>query len=170
MRNAVCTGAFNALLHELNADLRWRKILGKDVPDTRMRDVELILRFFAFRYAVDRYEKPMKDFLSRYMRRHAQDADEQIARYRDEFTGVLEAVTEHLPERPFHIYAGFNSSAFDSVFSAFALHLDDIPDDVTERYERLSHSDEFEDLVKGGTTDVEQVRGRIRLAENALFG
>lgn len=170
VRNAVCTGSFNELLHELNADPRWRKIIGKEKPDTRMRDIELILRFFAFRHAVHKYEKPMKDFLSRYMRRHARDDAEQIARYREEFTDVLAAVTEQLPERPFHIYAGFNSSAFDSVFRAFASHLDDIPEDVAARYERLSGSDEFEDLVKGGTTDVEQVHGRIRLAEGALFG
>ena len=112
----------------------------------------------------------MKDFLSRYMRRHARDDADQIARYREEFTGVLEAVATNLPERPFHIYAGFNSSAFDSVFRAFALHLDDIPEDITKRYKQLAGSDEFEDLVKGGTTDVEQVRSRIRLAEDALFG
>lgn len=65
VRNAVCTGPFNELLHELNMDPRWRAIVGKDKPDTRMRDVELILRFFAFRHAVEHYEKPMKDFLSR---------------------------------------------------------------------------------------------------------
>ena len=121
VRNAVCMGPFNDLLQELNMDSRWRAILGKDVPDTRMRDVELILRFFAFRHAADRYEKPMKDFLSRHAGTHSHDDDEQIMRYREEFTDVLDAVTERLPERPFHIYAGFNSSAFDSVFRAFAL-------------------------------------------------
>lgn len=170
IRNAVCMGPFNDLMQDLNMDSRWRAILGKDAPDTRMRDIELILRFFAFRHAVDRYEKPMKDFLSRYMRQHSQGGDEQIKYYREEFTDVLGAVTEHLPARPFHIYAGFNSSAFDSVFRAFALHLNEIPHDVAERYEQLSKSDEFEALVKGGTTDVEQIRGRIQLAEDVLFG
>lgn len=169
VRNAVCTGSLNELLQDLNRDSRWRAILGKDAPDTRMRDIELILRFFAFRYSVDQYEKPMKDFLSRYMRAHAQDNDKQIERYRKEFTDVLDAVTEHLPERPFHIYAGFNSSAFDSVFRAFAFHLNGIPSDIGERYAQLSGSDAFEALVKGGTTDVEQIRGRIKLAEDVLF-
>jgi hypothetical protein len=135
-----------------------------------MRDVELILRFFALRHSLDRYEKPMKDFLSRYMRKHANDDDAAIARYRNEFLGVVAAVSAHLPTRPFHIFAGFNSSAFDSVFRAFALHLEAVPDDVAARYHDLSHSAEFEALVKGGTTDVEQVRGRMRLAESALFG
>jgi hypothetical protein len=145
-------------------------LLGKPAPDTRMRDVELILRFFALRHAADRYEKPMKDFLSRYMRTHARDQVEQIDRYRQEFLGVLEAVSEHLSERPFHVYAGFNSSAFDSVFCAFSRNLGDIPSDIGARYARLAASDEFEDLIRGGTTDVEQIRGRLRLAESALFG
>jgi hypothetical protein len=120
VRNAVCAGTFNALLHELNRDSRWRAVLGKTAPDTRMRDVELILRFFALRHASDQYEKPMKDFLSRYMRAHARDPEDLIERYRAEFLGALSAVSEYLGERPFHIYAGFNSSAFDSVFCAFA--------------------------------------------------
>ncbi len=79
-------------------------------------------------------------------------------------------MTEHLPSRPFHVYSGFNSSAFDGVFRAFALHLNEIPSDVAERYEQLSGSADFEALVKGGTTDVEQIRGRIQLVENVLFG
>ncbi len=170
VRNAICSGSFNELLHELNADPRWRVLLGKPGPDTRMRDVELILRFFALRHAAGQYEKPMKDFLSRYMRRHAHAPTEQIDRYRTEFLAVLEAVSDLLVERPFHVYAGFNSSAFDSVFCAFARHLDAIPDEVGERYEKLAESSEFEDLVKGGTTDVEQVRGRLALVDEVLFG
>jgi hypothetical protein len=170
VRNAVCSGSFNALLHELNALPSWRAILGKPTPDTRMRDVELLLRFFALRHALDRYEKPMKDFMSRYMRRHA-DADEAtIDTFREEFTQTADAVIEHLGERPFHIYAGFNSSAFDSVFCAFAANLDSIPDDVDERWGALSDSDELEELIRGGTTDVEQVRGRMALTQRTLFG
>jgi hypothetical protein len=170
VRNAVCSGSFNALLHELNQLVNWRTVLGNPRPDARMRDVELILRFFALFHAADRYEKPMKDFMSRYMRRHARSDEQAIERYRQEFTRTLDAVVEHLGERPFHLYAGFNSSAYDSVFCAFARHLDKIPEDVGQRYRKLAKSKELEDLVRGGTTDVEQVRGRMTLVEEALFG
>jgi hypothetical protein len=169
VRNAVCAGPFNTLLHELNSLPAWRQVLGKERGDSRMRDVELILRFFALFHASDRYEKPMKDFMSRYMRTHANATEELIEQYRYEFTATIETIAENLGSRPFHLYAGFNSSAFDSVSCSFARHLDAIPADVVERYLELSGSKAFEDLVRGGTTDVEQVRGRMALAERTLF-
>lgn len=169
VRNAVYGGPFNELLLELNELPEWRDILGKPKPDTRQRDVELILRFFSLLHAAGAYEKPMKDFLSRYMKRHQNAPEAQLDDYRAEFTGVVEAVREELGERPFHLYAGFNSSAYDAVFVALAKHLADVPDDVGERWETLSESDDFERLVRGGTTDVEQVRGRVEMAERELF-
>lgn len=171
VRNAVCTGTFNKLLHELNGLSAWRSILGKPLPDSRMRDVELILRFFALFHAIDSYEKPMKDFMSRYMRKHANADPQTIDALRAEFTGALQSVHATLGGKPFHIFAGFNSSAFDSVFSSFARHVGlDLPSDVGERYQALRESKEFEALVRGGTTDVDQVRDRMKLAEARLFG
>ena len=96
VRNAVSSGSFNELLHELNGLPAWREILGKPKPDTRMRDVELILRFFALYHALNNYEKPMKDFMSRYMRQHARADDAAIEQYRSEFTRTTTAVLEHL--------------------------------------------------------------------------
>ncbi len=170
VRNAICTGRFNDLLHELNLLPTWRRILGKPAPDSRMRDVELVLRFFSLLHAADRYEKPIKDFMSRYMRTHSQDSEAIIDGYRSEFTDTVAGIDEHLRNKPFHLYAGFNSSAFDSVACAFARHRENIPGDVGVRYERLAESKEFEELVRGGTTDVEQVRGRLAMAEEKLFG
>lgn len=169
VRNAVCGGSFNDLLHELNAYPVWREVLGKRKPDSRMRDIELILRFFALRHAAHRYEKPMKDFMSHYMRTHANAPEQQVNEYQTEFIDTMDAIRENLGERPFHLYAGFNSSAFDSVACAFSKNLQEIPPDISERYSSLSRSSEFEDLVRGGTTDVEQVRGRMQMAEQRLF-
>ncbi len=169
VRNAVYSGPFNELLMELNSLDDWRAVVGKSEPDKRMRDVELILRFFSLRYALDSYEKPMKDFLSRYMRTHAQADDEQIEGYRSVFTATTTAVHEHLGERPFHLRAGLNASAYDCVFAAFSKNLEDIPDDIAERYEALTSAEEFEDLVRSGTTDVATVRQRMSLAEKQLF-
>lgn len=170
VRNAVCSGSLNDLLHTLNELPKWRSILGKEAPDPRMRDVELILRFLSLLHARDKYQKPMKDFMSRYMRQHAHPDPEHLAILDREFRETLEAVSVTLPEKPFHLYAGFNSSAFDAVFCAYAKNLAAVPDDIGDRYASLAGSKEFEDLVRGGTTDVEQVRGRLVLAESTLFG
>ncbi len=170
VRNAVYSGPFNELLMELNELDDWRAIVGKSEPDKRMRDVELILRFFSLRYALDSYEKPMKDFLSRYMRTHAQANDNQVEGYRSDFTETAAAVHERLGERPFHLRAGLNASAYDCVFAAFSKNKDSIPDDIVQRYATLVASEAFENLVRSGTTDVATVRERMSLAEQHLFG
>jgi uncharacterized protein with ParB-like and HNH nuclease domain len=170
VRNAICSGSFNALLHELNELPNWREILGKPKPDTRMRDVELILRFFALFHALDRYERPLKDFMSRYMRQHANDDEVAIEQFRSEFNQTTDAVLDRLGARPFHLFGGFNTAAFDSVYCAFAGHLDSIPDDVDQRWITLAASPEFRASVRSNTADVEQIKARIALAAQTLFG
>ena len=48
IRNCVYRGTFNNLINELNLLTDWRRIVGNRHPDRRKKDVELILRFFAF--------------------------------------------------------------------------------------------------------------------------
>jgi len=112
----------------------------------------------------------MKDFMSRYMRRHANDKPSAIKTYREEFLTTLAAVNAHLGYRPFHLRSGLNSSVFDAVFVAFSNNLDAIPADVSPRYEALTDDETFQSMVRAGTTDVEQVRRRVGLAEQRLFG
>jgi len=49
----------------LNDDPGWRKLYGAN--SKRLKDMELILRFFAFLFYAQKYESPMKGFLNRYM-------------------------------------------------------------------------------------------------------
>jgi hypothetical protein len=169
VRNAVCSGTFNELLHRLNESSDWRSILGKPRADSRMRDVELILRFFALRHASDRYVKPMKDFMSKYMRTHAQADVGLIGQFEDEFTRTVQVVIDNLGPKPFHLFSGFNSSAFDSVFCAVADNLDKDQSGLGIRWSDLKKSSELEHFVRGGTTDVEQVTGRMTLVKETLY-
>lgn len=170
VRNAICSGSFNVMLHALNENENWRKILGKPKRDSRMRDAELILRFFALRHANSKYSKPMKDFMSKYMKTHANAQPETIESFTNEFEQTCQVVVECLGEKPFHLYSGFNSSAFDAVFTAVAKNLGSVPDDLADRWARTADSTELSDLVRGGTTDVDQVRGRLNHVHQELFG
>ncbi len=65
LRNCIYRGTFNDAIIEMNKDKRWRKIIGKPKVDQRFRDVELVLRFFAFKiYGVDKYRSPLKNWLN----------------------------------------------------------------------------------------------------------
>ncbi len=65
IRSALYHGELADLLRQLNQDSDWRAIYGQ--PSERLKDQEMILRFFAMRYYGNSYARPMKVFLNRCM-------------------------------------------------------------------------------------------------------
>ncbi len=169
IRNCVYHGTFVGVIPKLNQVPEWRKLLGKDVPDTRKKDIELLVRFFAMR---DRsaYRKPMKDFLSTFMRKNRDLTQESSAYIETVFRKTCKQLLGALGERPFHIRAGLNVAVADAVMVAFSNHLDAVPKDINNRWERLKDDTEFDKNTRQGTTDEETVRARFERAESTLFG
>ena len=65
LRNCVYRGALNDLLKEAVKYEPWLTILNKTSPDNRMRDQELVLRFYGFLlHGVDSYKTPQKHWLN----------------------------------------------------------------------------------------------------------
>ena len=169
IRNCVYHGTFSSFLDEINGLPNWRKILGKQEPDTRKKDVELILRFLAMR-EIKTYRSPMKEFLSRFMRKNQRASKPALRSSRKLFTRTCKVVVAHLGEKPFHVRAGLNAAVFDAVMHAFSNHLDNIPEDVDERYQKLIRDGDFENNTRSSTTNVEVVQRRLRQASAQLFG
>lgn len=170
IRNCIYHGPLNELLGQLNREGSWRRIFGKAVEDKRQRDVELILRFLALSQASETYEKPMKDFLSKFMLRNRAPGDERIEQLRQSFFQTAETVAAKLGDRPFNIRAGLNAAVFDAVFVAIGRNLGRVPEDLPERYQGLLRDEQFRAATTSGTTDIEIVRKRLALAEKTLIG
>ncbi len=168
VRNCVYGGTFNDLLNELNQLPSWRTILGRQNQDSRQKDKELMLRFFALR-DVSGYQNPMKDFLSKYMRRNRHPSTADLKNLRAVFERTCEAVLNALGTKPFHIRKGLNSAVLDSVMVAFASHLGSPGNDVGNKYKSLVKNPDFLNLVTSGTTADETVRKRFDLADKTLF-
>ena len=166
VRNSAAHGPFNNLITELNDNSNWRLIFGRPVADTRMRDVELIVRFFALLEDSERYSKPMKKFLNDFMKKHQVEISDQP--YRSHFVGTVERVVAALGPRPFHVRRGLNAAVFDSVMVAFA-RSGTIPQDMKSRWSTLLDNPSFEDATRSSTTDVDTVKRRIEIATNILF-
>lgn len=65
LRNCTSRGAFNELLGDLSEYEPWLNILGRKTPDKRLRDEELILRYFAFHHlGLGTYRTPQKHWLN----------------------------------------------------------------------------------------------------------
>lgn len=64
LRQAMFPGGFVHYAAERSSESSWLlKIFGTDEPDFRMRDVELFIRYFAYRYFIESYAGNLKRFL-----------------------------------------------------------------------------------------------------------
>jgi uncharacterized protein with ParB-like and HNH nuclease domain len=168
IRNCLYHGKFSDLLNELNKSPQWRKIIDSPIPDSRMRDIELILRFLALTNRYKQYESPMKDFLSNFMNDYKND-EIKITEFRKTFEDTVNTIYGKLSSRPFVIKTGLQAAVFDSIMVAFALNLDKIPQNIKERHEKLLKDNEYIELVYKFTTAPENVRKRIEMATEKLF-
>ena len=166
VRNSASHGPFNQLITGLNNNRPWREIFGRPTPDTRMRDVELIVRFFALFDDSEKYAKPMKTFLNDYMKRHQKEESDQP--YRRNFECAVNRVVAALGPRPFHVRRGLNAAVFDSVMIAFA-RSENTPDDIDTRWANLLGNPSYDDATRSSTTDVDTVKRRIEIATQILF-
>lgn len=166
IRNCVYHGPFNNLLCELNKHENWRKIFGNNSPHKRQKDVELILRFFAFFEKGGEYERPIKDFMSNFMRENQHISEEKKARFSSLFKTTCDEIIAHLGDKPFHIWSGLNVAVFDSVFTTLAKS--GFPYDLATRFEGLKNDEDFVKGVRGATADESIVERRMSLARQYL--
>ena len=99
IRNCVYQGKCNDLLFELNKRNSWRRILGLDVEDSRMADLELILRYFAMRDLHIRNEGQLKQinlakYLNQYMSDKTRTTEEDILNMKQDFIQMIDKVFE----------------------------------------------------------------------------
>lgn len=166
VRNCVYHGPFNDLIVNLNTNTTWRHIFGKSEKDARMRDLELIIRFFALFEDFESYSKPMKQFLNNYMARKQPVTEKKS--YQNIFLNTIKRVYDTLGQKPFNIKRGINVAVFDSVMIAFARSTS-TPRDIEKRYKKLLDNPSYQETISSGTTDVETVKRRIQLAQEILF-
>ena len=80
LRNCIYRGTLNDLLSRLAEHKPWLEILGRKRPDKRLRDEELILRFFAFHIAgLDSYRTPQKHWLNDVAKHGRRYTDDRLA-------------------------------------------------------------------------------------------
>lgn len=169
IRNVVFRGEFVNVLRDLNQNEHWRLILGNQKLNKHQVDVELVLRLFAFRNGSSEYEKPMKEFLNKAMKRNQSGNTADVNDFRSYFPEVASFIIDHLGEKPFHLRGRLNTSALDSVFTITRQNFQRLPNDYTDRFRRLTQDDRFHELTTIGTTDTSSVKARFELVEQYLI-
>lgn len=172
IRASIYHGPFNELLHNLNTDPSWRVLFGK--PHPRLRDQELILRFFALYYYREKYTEPFKGFLNSFMAKYRYISQEHSYEFSRLFTETMELILTCLGPRAFKPNRSINAAVMDSVSVGVALAIAQghhIPcDNLKARYTSLLQNNVYLETVKQNTGVVARVATRLDLAINALTG
>ena len=190
IRNCVYHGDYNNMLSALNRNSDWRAILGTEEPDSRMADIELVLRFFAFNAFKDN-NTHMKQinlvkYLNEYMAsqnklNHQRQNDEKL------FVDIMRFLNRNLGIRSFrtckmnktgHVVWSkkVNPVVMDAVTTATSIAaerfgLDNVDtNSFSGQYMRLLLDESFISVTKTRTTNVENIRARVHIAADYLFG
>jgi uncharacterized protein with ParB-like and HNH nuclease domain len=170
IRAALYQGAFNDLLFELNETPAWRDVFGR--VSSRMKDQELILRFFALRHERGDYARPMEKFLSDFMARNRELEKYDAETLRREFITTIEVIDGALGNRAFRLAQAVNAAVFDSVMVGLSERLDkgEVKETgaVKEAYEALIANEDYLQASTRATADEARVEQRVGLAVDAF--
>lgn len=171
IRTALYQDGLVALLRELNEQEAWRTLYGR--KSTRLKDQELILRFFALLFWSDRYARPMKDFLNRYLGKNRSFALQSRTDLEHTFLDTTGAILSAIGERAFRLKNAVNAAVVDSVMVGIATRLatkNRKPDSrkLKASYEKLIADNDYLDAVQRSTADEEKIRVRLKLARAAF--
>ena len=173
-------GEFVELLASLNDDENWRAVFGR--PHPRMKDQELILRFFAMLHRAEEahedkqrppaYRRPMKRFLNSFIEYNLHLRHISRDKLSRQFTEAI-VLGMRLASRPFRLGStSINAAVFDSVMVGLArrLQVAQAPDQsrLQEAYAGLLRNQEYTGACSASTADNEQVSLRMKLATEAL--
>ncbi|MBI3603298.1 MAG: DUF262 domain-containing protein [Nitrospirae bacterium] len=166
IRVALYHGELVRALRNLNDYSAWRSLFGE--KSSRLKDMEMILRFFAFYYYSSSYRSPMKDFLNRYMA-----SNRDLARQSEkELTAIFQQTTTTILEcigaKAFRPVRAINAAVIDSVMTGIARRLTagQIKNKsmLVEHYHELLANTDYRSATETGTSQEANVETRLRLA------
>jgi Protein of unknown function DUF262 len=166
IRVALYHGEFVRVLRNLNDNVSWRKLFG--AKSSRLKDMEMVLRFFAFYFHYQQYRSPMKDFLNRYMasNQNLQRQSEEVLT--ETFDETVAAIALFIGPKAFRPLRSVNAAVIDSVMTGVARRLSagpvKKPEQFREHYEQLLKTKAYLDAVQTGTSQEANVAARINEA------
>lgn len=165
IRACIFYGGFNNLLNELIKNPSWRSLFKKE--NSRMKEQELLLRFFALYYGVEDYRKGMKKLLNEFMdknRNFELHSKRELTRL---FVQSIELIVAAKGRDAFRKGNAVNAAVFDSMMIGVSKRLSHSPlsmDECRDKYDSLMSNPDYMDYSSTATADEKPVKGRIRLA------
>lgn len=184
LRQALKPGEFLNYLDEATAESKTiMKMLNNDGPDPRMKDIELALRFYAFKYKIESYSGNLKDFLDEtcgYLNSNWEKEKNTIKEMFYELENSINFSYEIMGKNPFSRYTNsachnrFNRSIFEIFSYYFSVPniramVEKEKDDFVKKFIELNDDKEFTETVSGTTKDLTKVVTRYNKFLNLLL-
>jgi Protein of unknown function DUF262 len=171
MRLAIYHGPLIDLIKALNDYPSWRKTFG--AFHSRLKDQELILRFFALYYNHHGYQRPLSEFLNKYAGRNRNLLQAESKKMEKLFYSTIDAFSASLPGRPFRTTTSLNVAIFDSCMVGLAKRIGSSPSApdpsaIQAAYLKLLQDPAYIESVSRSTADQAFVRRRIDRAIQAF--
>lgn len=163
IRTAIYIGKLNDLILKLNDHPSWRELFGK--KNIRLKDQEMILRFFAMYNCLETYTKPLKEFLNKYNSKNKNISDEKLKEFTSLFTKTTDTILQEFGKNAFRPDRVFNASAFEVLMVGVAKRLNSNVDfkKLSSNIRTLYEDQEFIDSITRGTSDDKVVELRHTL-------
>ena len=171
IRVALYHGEFARVLRSLNENKAWRALYGK--KSRRLKDTEMILRFFALYYHGNNYRSPMKDFLNRYMAGNRELQRQSEKELKGLFSDTAEIIFSAIGQKALRPRGAVNAAVVDSLMTGIATRLSQkgqvkSKEQLRKQYDSLLNTRDYLAAVETGTAREAIVETRVRLAKMAF--
>ena len=180
IRCAVYHGKLIESAGQLNDYPNWREIFGK--KNSRLKDQELILRFFAMYWGGENYHPPMKGFITKFTKKYRNPDQSILDTMEKVFKHTIDIFHSALGKQAFRLENNrvLNAAVFDSMMYGLARRLYGDPkdmgtvssvptvDDVRKVHGEIVQDDAYKKATKATTAGKDSVFTRLRIAREAF--
>ena len=180
IRNCLFSGKSTDILRELSDKDCFKQAIDSGFSSKRMKDRELILRYFAFKVCNDYhqdYQGDMNSFLEDAMKKINEMPEGQIDKLRNDFERVMRLTYDFFEKGNFRLPTDKNRGKvnmimFESISYFFSTHdnqfLDQHKKTIKQNFAKLLKDSEYVDSIKRVKNDKNTVIKRFDLAQKIL--
>jgi hypothetical protein len=185
IRNCVYQGNLNTLLFKLNKNENWRLLFGSQKEDSRMRDLEFILRFFALNtdkiLKAEKGNISLKKHLNEFMGLKTNNSAAIVGNFETNFNNTIRIISEQFGDIAFYnvqasdlttIRRRFYPTVFDAIMIATSIAVSkgvDVEKINEENRLELLRDGSFRQYSTQGTMQIEHIKGRVERALKILY-
>ena len=185
LRKALHPGEFVNYIDDLSVNMKsYQYVLGKTSPDNRMRDTELLLRIFGYKFNIDNYHGNLKEFLDdtcKKLNSHWESCDAEITEFGNSLSESINCLKLLLEtdqdlfkaSKEFVLHPRLNKAIFEVLAYNFTSDkvknfVKDNKEIFIDKFKELKSTNEFNNSINNTTKENSRLKTRFTLFAKML--